>query len=135
MAELECERVHEGGPQLALGVLSGRDRADALVHPQDRPACAQHVRALSVIGDPPGPPGGALAGARRPAAGGGGVGRSPASAGRAGGPGPARIPPARLAGVRLLAEDGSSSAPPTSSLRRVAPYSTRVHAVHWPPPF
>src|SRR5947199_5423679 len=51
MAELGCERLHEVGPELALGVLSGRDRADAIVHLQDCPVCEQHVRELSVIGD------------------------------------------------------------------------------------
>jgi len=51
MAELDCERLHDVGPELALGVLSGRDRAQAIVHLQDCPACEQHVRELSVIGD------------------------------------------------------------------------------------
>lgn len=51
MAEVECERLHEVGPELALGVLSGRDRAQAIVHLQDCPSCEQHVRELSEIGD------------------------------------------------------------------------------------
>lgn len=51
MAELDCGRLHEVGPELALGVLDGRDRARAIAHLQDCPACEQHVRELSVIGD------------------------------------------------------------------------------------
>lgn len=51
MAELECARLHELGPELALGVLSGRERAQAVAHLQDCPSCEQHVRELSVIGD------------------------------------------------------------------------------------
>jgi hypothetical protein len=51
MAELKCERLHEIGPELALGVLAGRDRAEAIEHLQDCPACEQHVRELSVVGD------------------------------------------------------------------------------------
>jgi hypothetical protein len=51
MAESGCERLHEVGPELALGVLAGRDRAQAIVHLQDCQPCEQHVRELSVIGD------------------------------------------------------------------------------------
>jgi hypothetical protein len=52
MAELvNCERLREVGPELALGVLAGRDRAQAVAHLQDCAACEQHVRELAVVGD------------------------------------------------------------------------------------
>lgn len=51
MAELDCARLHELGPELALGVLAGRDRARAIAHLQGCPACEQHIRELSAVGD------------------------------------------------------------------------------------
>lgn len=51
MAELHCAELRELAPELALGVLAGRDRALAIAHLQDCSACEQHVRELSVVGD------------------------------------------------------------------------------------
>jgi hypothetical protein len=51
MAELDCAQLRELGPELALGVLAGRDRAVAIAHLQDCPACEQHIRELSAVGD------------------------------------------------------------------------------------
>jgi len=51
MTELNCEGLRDAAPELALGVLSGRERAEAIAHLQDCPACEQFVRELSVVGD------------------------------------------------------------------------------------
>jgi hypothetical protein len=51
MAELSCGRFHEQAAELALGVLPGRDRAEALAHLNECPECVEHLRSLTEIGD------------------------------------------------------------------------------------
>ncbi|MEU9317087.1 hypothetical protein [Streptomyces sp. NPDC048295] len=81
---LSCEQLREVGAELALGVLPAEDRAVAMGHLEDCPACREHVHELTAASDAlldlvPGsePPAGfedrvierlGLAPARRPAA-------------------------------------------------------------------
>jgi hypothetical protein len=51
MVDLDCERLHEVAAELSLGVLPGRDRAEALAHVQECPAGEAHLRELTGIGD------------------------------------------------------------------------------------
>jgi hypothetical protein len=51
MSFLDCERLREVAAELALGVLPGRDRAEALAHVQECPACEVYVRELTGVGD------------------------------------------------------------------------------------
>jgi hypothetical protein len=51
MVDLDCERLHELAAELSLGVLPGRDRAEALAHVQECPACEAYLRELTGIGD------------------------------------------------------------------------------------
>jgi hypothetical protein len=51
MVELDCARLREVGAELALGVLPDLDRAEALAHLENCPACEQHVRDLTAVGD------------------------------------------------------------------------------------
>lgn len=51
MAELSCERFRDLAAELALGVLPGRDRAEALAHLDECPECVEHLRSLTEIGD------------------------------------------------------------------------------------
>ncbi|HWE88465.1 MAG TPA: hypothetical protein VG317_03250 [Pseudonocardiaceae bacterium] len=50
-AGFNCERLHELAAELALGVLPGRDRAEALAHLNECPDCLEHVQALTQVGD------------------------------------------------------------------------------------
>jgi hypothetical protein len=51
MTELNCERFHELAAELALGVLPGRDRAEALAHLSECPECVEHMQSLTQVGD------------------------------------------------------------------------------------
>jgi hypothetical protein len=51
MTELDCAKVRDVAAELALGVLPARDRARAVLHLQDCPACQQHIRELTAVGD------------------------------------------------------------------------------------
>ncbi|MEU2334132.1 zf-HC2 domain-containing protein [Streptomyces sp. NPDC006654] len=46
-----CEKLRENGAELALGVLPGRERAEALAHLDGCADCREHVRQLTGIGD------------------------------------------------------------------------------------
>ena len=39
----ECGRFRELAPEIALGLVAGHERAEALAHLQDCPACSQHI--------------------------------------------------------------------------------------------
>ena len=47
----ECERLRQLAPELALGIADGEDRAWALEHLADCPACRAHVDRLSGVAD------------------------------------------------------------------------------------
>lgn len=47
----DCERVRELAPEVALGIADGEERAWALEHLADCPACRAHVERLSVVAD------------------------------------------------------------------------------------
>jgi hypothetical protein len=46
-----CDRFRELAPEIALGLLTGHERAAALAHLQDCPACSQHTAALGAVHD------------------------------------------------------------------------------------
>ncbi|MEU0004910.1 hypothetical protein ABZ079_11570 [Streptomyces sp. NPDC006314] len=46
-----CEKLREAGAELALGVLPGRERAEAVAHLDRCADCREHVRQLTGIGD------------------------------------------------------------------------------------
>ncbi|MFD5544766.1 zf-HC2 domain-containing protein, partial [Streptomyces sp. NPDC127079] len=46
-----CEKLREDGAELALGVLPGRERAEALAHLDGCADCREYVRQLTGIGD------------------------------------------------------------------------------------
>src|SRR2546423_13788281 len=47
MSALSCAQVRDLAPELALGVLSGADRAEVLLHIDRCPTCRAHVNELS----------------------------------------------------------------------------------------
>jgi hypothetical protein len=47
----DCERLHELGPEIALGIADGEDRAWALDHLADCPACRTRIERLSALAD------------------------------------------------------------------------------------
>ena len=49
--ERECQRYSDALPELALGVLTGRARADALSHVESCPRCADELEQLSRVAD------------------------------------------------------------------------------------
>ena len=49
--ERECRRYADDLPELALGALTGRDRADALSHVESCPRCADELEQLSRVAD------------------------------------------------------------------------------------
>ncbi|UFR05571.1 hypothetical protein KBP30_32330 [Streptomyces sp. Go40/10] len=49
--DANCERLREVGPELALGVLSGRERAEAVAHLDRCAECREYVRQLTLVGD------------------------------------------------------------------------------------
>src|SRR5579872_2351283 len=51
MSERSCARHQEELPQLALGVLTGRERARALAHVESCPRCAEELEQLSRAAD------------------------------------------------------------------------------------
>jgi hypothetical protein len=51
MAELTCQQCREAAAELALDVLPGHERADALTHLEGCPACQDMVSALTVTAD------------------------------------------------------------------------------------
>jgi Putative zinc-finger len=46
-----CQEIRELGPELALGILEGDERARALEHLADCPDCRRHVESLSDVAD------------------------------------------------------------------------------------
>lgn len=48
---LTCEQLHETGAELALGVLSGRERAEAAAHLDRCADCREHIEQLALVGD------------------------------------------------------------------------------------
>jgi hypothetical protein len=51
MVDPGCERFREVGAELALGVLPARDRAAAMAHLQECPACESYLGELTALGD------------------------------------------------------------------------------------
>ncbi len=51
MAERDCARLRELAPELALGVLTGEERAEARKHLATCPECREHVLELTSVGD------------------------------------------------------------------------------------
>lgn len=51
MAERDCARLHELAPELALGVLTGQERAEARKHLATCPDCREYVLELTSVGD------------------------------------------------------------------------------------
>ena len=51
MAELTCQQCHELAPELALDVLPGRERAEALAHLDGCAGCRETVSALTATAD------------------------------------------------------------------------------------
>ncbi|MEU1011119.1 hypothetical protein [Streptomyces sp. NPDC005890] len=49
--DVDCEKLREIGPELALGVLPGRERAEAVAHLDRCANCREHVRQLTQVGD------------------------------------------------------------------------------------
>lgn len=49
--DANCERLREVGPELALGVLPGRERAEAVAHLDRCADCREYVRQLTGVGD------------------------------------------------------------------------------------
>ncbi|MFJ9851121.1 hypothetical protein [Streptomyces sp. NPDC101150] len=50
-SDLTCEELHEAGAELALGVLSGRERAGAAAHLDRCADCREYVEQLALVGD------------------------------------------------------------------------------------
>jgi hypothetical protein len=48
---MSCAEFHDSAAELALGVLTGRERAEALAHLDHCEACREHVRSLTVTGE------------------------------------------------------------------------------------
>jgi anti-sigma-K factor RskA len=51
MAERDCARLRELAPELALGVLTGEERAEARKHLATCPDCREYVLELTSVGD------------------------------------------------------------------------------------
>jgi Putative zinc-finger len=51
MSEITCAQLKERSAELALGVLSGRERAEAIAHLERCPACRSDVRSFTVVAD------------------------------------------------------------------------------------
>ncbi|MFI6765349.1 hypothetical protein [Streptomyces sp. NPDC050355] len=49
--DLSCEQLHETGAELALGVLSGRERAEAAAHLDRCADCREYIEQLALVGD------------------------------------------------------------------------------------
>lgn len=50
-SDVTCERLRESGAELALGVLFGRQRAEAVEHLERCADCREHVEHLTLVGD------------------------------------------------------------------------------------
>ncbi|MEV6839123.1 hypothetical protein AB0N17_32240 [Streptomyces sp. NPDC051133] len=50
-SEANCEKLREIGAELALGVLPGRERADAIAHLDRCAGCREFVRQMTLLGD------------------------------------------------------------------------------------
>ncbi|MFG2880896.1 hypothetical protein ACGFYV_00920 [Streptomyces sp. NPDC048297] len=48
---MTCEKLREAGAELALGVLSGRERAEAVAHLDHCAECREYVEQLTLVGD------------------------------------------------------------------------------------
>src|SRR5215469_4018705 len=48
---MSCAEFYDSAAELALGVLTGRERAEALAHLDRCEACREHVRQLTVTGE------------------------------------------------------------------------------------
>ncbi|MEU9112229.1 hypothetical protein AB0D04_10630 [Streptomyces sp. NPDC048483] len=48
---LSCDQLHETGAELALGVLSGRERAEATAHLDRCADCREYIEQLALVGD------------------------------------------------------------------------------------
>jgi anti-sigma-K factor RskA len=48
---IDCGQLHDVAAELALGVLTGRERATALAHLDECPACREYVRELTTTGE------------------------------------------------------------------------------------
>ncbi|CAM5666310.1 hypothetical protein [Streptomyces canarius] len=113
-SEANCEKLRQIGAELALGVLPGRERAEAVAHLDRCADCREYVRQLTLVGDrlagllpdrepPPGFETRVARGLAQPATAPGGSGRRASSVARAeacatapGGPGygsPRSVPP------------------------------------------
>ena len=51
MKRMNCAQLEEAGPELALGILPGDERAAALAHLDDCPSCRQQVSSLAGLMD------------------------------------------------------------------------------------
>ncbi|HEX3787493.1 MAG TPA: zf-HC2 domain-containing protein [Pseudonocardiaceae bacterium] len=51
MTDLTCAALHDMAAELALGMLSGHERAEALAHLATCPDCRERVRELAAVGD------------------------------------------------------------------------------------
>ena len=51
MDDMSCDEFAEVAAELALGVLTGRERARALAHLDGCESCREHVRELTMVGD------------------------------------------------------------------------------------
>ncbi|GAB7029085.1 hypothetical protein AB0G35_13245 [Streptomyces sp. NPDC021749] len=49
--DLTCEQLHETGAELVLGVLSGRERAEAAAHLDRCADCREYIEQLALVGD------------------------------------------------------------------------------------
>ncbi|MGW2460837.1 hypothetical protein ACWC2M_17685, partial [Streptomyces sp. NPDC001761] len=49
--DANCEKLRELGAELALGVLPGRERAEAVAHLDRCADCREYVRQLTLVGD------------------------------------------------------------------------------------
>ncbi|MFF5406307.1 hypothetical protein ACFY8K_24665 [Streptomyces misionensis] len=50
-SDANCEKLRELGAELALGVLPGRERAEALAHLDECADCREFIRQLTLVGD------------------------------------------------------------------------------------
>ncbi|MYU62149.1 zf-HC2 domain-containing protein, partial [Streptomyces sp. SID69] len=50
-SDANCEKMREIGAELALGVLPGRERAEAVAHLDTCADCREFVRQLTLVGD------------------------------------------------------------------------------------
>ncbi|MCZ0990121.1 hypothetical protein O1M54_39270 [Streptomyces diastatochromogenes] len=50
-SDVTCERLRENGAELALGVLSGRQRAEAVEHLEQCADCREYVEHMTLVGD------------------------------------------------------------------------------------